>query len=123
MKRSTKEKKQKRPDAVSFYFDFKGKHMDNEKEILKIIAYENECLFEPKNSWPEYLFLKRSYERWAADEIIFRIMESPWVSACVVIEGFISKMEYFLCGTNNAAAQFIFTVAQNTAEEILSIIS
>lgn len=97
--------------------------MNNEKEILKIIAYENECLFEPKNSWPEYLFLKRSYERWAADEIIFQIMECPRVSAGVVIEEFISKMECFLCMTNNSSAHFIFTVAQNTAEEILSIIS
>ena len=42
--------------------------------ISTIKNYIDTYLFEPKNNWPEEEFAARSYSRWAADYILYRII-------------------------------------------------
>ncbi len=94
----------------------------NDEAIQKIVNYAGEYLFEPDNNWPEEAFLERSYERWAVDEILLALMDHPLTEADMVIEGFILKMELFLHLSDNSQNNFIFTVAENTAEVLLGLI-
>lgn len=94
----------------------------NEEAIRKIISYTNESLFEPGTYWPKNEFLRRSYERWASDEIISALMDHPFTEADVVIEEFILKMELFLRLSDKPESNFIFHVAEDTAETFLGLI-
>lgn len=94
----------------------------NDEAIQKIISYANEYLFEPRSNWSKQAIMKRSYERWAVDEILLAIMDHPMTEADLVIEGFILKMELFLYLSENPANNHIFQVAENTAETLLGLI-
>lgn len=94
----------------------------NDEAIQKIMKYANECLFEPGDDWPKQEFLQRSYERWAVDEILLSIMDHPLVEADLVLDGFILKMELFLRMSENQKNNFIFQVAEDTAEKLLGLI-
>lgn len=94
----------------------------NDEIIQKIMNYMNVHLFEPGEKWPKSAIMERSYERWAVDEILLAIMDHPMTEADLVIEGFILKMEFFLHLSDNPQNNFIFTVAENTAETLLGLI-
>lgn len=90
--------------------------------IQKILKYEEEVLFEPGIHWSKQKIRERSYARWAAEEILMAIMDRPFAMPDMIIEEFIIRMEYFLYISENATANFIFTIAENTAEDILGLI-
>lgn len=90
--------------------------------IQKILKYEEEFLFEPGLHWPKKEIQKRSYARWASEEIILSIMNRPFVEPDMIVEEFIIKMEYFLHISENATTNSIFTIAESTAEDILGLI-
>lgn len=48
----------------------------NEIAIAKVNAYIDERLFAPSRSWSDYKFEQRSYERWAAFEVIDILVRS-----------------------------------------------
>lgn len=94
----------------------------NDEVIQKILNYANEHLFEPGVHWPKSVIMERSYERWAVDEILLAIMDHPMTEAGLVIEGFILKMELFLHMSEEPTNNYIFQVAENTAETLLGLI-
>lgn len=91
----------------------------NEIAISIINEYINDCYFEPKQNWPEYEFRRRSISRWAADEILNRIRETPESHNAVdIIEDFIDEMDNFIDLSDDRERSFIFQVAKEAAEDI-----
>lgn len=97
--------------------------------ISIIQGYIDEYLFEPASNWPEDEFKTRCYERWSADEILERItnesmifpdspFERPFKTPCLIIEEFVSEMDYQARSTDNKKHHFIFSTARDTAIEI-----
>lgn len=96
--------------------------MDNEKAIIMIIAYINEHLFEPGSNWPKHWFDGRVYSRWAANEILERVMDHPHISAFDTIEEFYFKMNLFSAYSSDEKIDSIFLVALETASDILDML-
>ena len=86
----------------------------NEVAVSVIQEYVKNHLFGPSSNWPDYYFRERSHSRWAAYELINRNLtmnETP----IDILKDFINEMDQFE-ELNN---KFIFSVARNTAKEIL----
>lgn len=84
--------------------------------VTVLQEYVNDCLFEPSNTWPEIEFARRTYSRWAADEIANRLNENH--DPIAILEQFIDEMDDYSEVTDDKETQFIFTVAKETAEDI-----
>ena len=97
------------------------KHM-NEPALAVILEYIEECLFEPKANWPRFFFDERSYSRWAAFEIVNDIMKNPLVSPTATIERFMIMMDMKSCVAEDTKASRIFSIARDTAEDILLLL-
>jgi len=106
----------------------------NEAAVSVLQYYIDEYLFEPKSNWPKDRFGGRSYSRWAAYELQGHIIEEslrlpPHLTITgreqktpiEIIEEFISEMDYFSEMNGNIRSQFIFSVAKETAKEILDL--
>lgn len=100
-----------------------------ELAISVIQDYIDECLFEPTAKWPENEFLTRSYERWAGNEILERVVResmvfpdysvvSPSKAICRIIEDFAKDMDYQAHLADNKKHHLIFSTARDTAMEI-----
>lgn len=94
----------------------------NEEVIQKILKYKEDSLFAPGSHWHKEKIQERAYARWAVDEILLSVMEHPFTDPDLLIENFIIKMEYFLHISENTTSNFIFAIAENTAEDILGFI-
>ncbi len=94
----------------------------NEDAIQKILNYEKEFLFEPYSCWSKENIRKQAYARWTVDEILISIMDHPFTEPELIVENFIIKIEYLLHISENATANTIFTIAENTAENLLGLI-
>lgn len=114
-------KTKRSPNKGSFFLVWEQVLM-NDEVIQKIMNYTNDHLFEPGENWPKSAIMERSYERWAVDEILLAIMDHPMTEADLVIEGFILKMELFLHMSEEPTNNYIFQVAENTAETLLGLI-
>lgn len=95
----------------------------NEAAIIKIMSHIENALFEPQYKWDESIFKERSYARWAAFEILARIMDSPFTPPDLIIDEFIIKMAYFSCINEDTEASRMFIIARDAAQDILDIIS
>lgn len=84
-----------------------------------ILDYVREHLFSPSFSWCKYEFMKRSYEQWAAYEIIERIMDHPLDPPIETIESFMFEMAMYACYGEDEQRSFIFQTAVEVAEEII----
>lgn len=102
----------------------------NESAILAIQKYMDEYLIEPGSNWPKYYFNQRSYSRWAAYEVQKRIIDEalrlpPHITGreprtpVDIIWGFISEMDNFSGISDNVHSQLIFSIAKDTAVDIL----
>lgn len=96
--------------------------MCNESTVRLIIAYMEECLFEPKACWPKYWFEQRVYSRWAASEILELIMDHPLTPPDEVVYGFVLKMVIYSEATESKEKRFIFSTAMDTAVDVLNLI-
>lgn len=94
--------------------------MNNDYILSVIREYAAEYLKEPRRRLPKGLFERRSYQRWAVDEILRSIDNSKHVSPIVVVENFIRKTEAF--SHRNSKANLIFSVAHDVATDILDIL-
>lgn len=94
----------------------------NEELIQKIVRYKNDCLSDLGDRPSKKRIQKQAYEQWAIDEIILSIMDHPLADSDVIIDNFILKMQYFLHSSHDIESNYIFTVAVNTAEDILGLI-
>lgn len=101
-------------------FSFLGENGMHDEEVITIFRYLEECLFEPMKDWPKEEFERRSYERWAAYEIVELLMDNPFTTADMVIDEFILKMIYFAYLAKEQKQQFIFAI--DVAETIQSLL-
>lgn len=81
--------------------------------------YIDKNLFAPKGNWTEYEFRKRSYKRWAANEIINRVIKMPEVNPFVILLHFRYQMDILSRIREDSDAEFIFILARDTADEII----
>ena len=80
-------------------------------------------LFEPGRNWPKYEFNKRSYERWAAKEILKRIQQHPEIPAINLVEEYVLMTDEFSgIEHDERNDSFIFSVAHDVATDILDIL-
>ena len=93
----------------------------NEIAIQEVKLYIEECLFEPRYNWPADIFEERSYSRWAAFEIIQRLMDQPFVSPILIIEGFMYEMASRSHIEEDLSKDHMFQIARDTAEDILCL--
>lgn len=91
----------------------------NEVEVITVMNYIDDQLFEPKINWPREEFSRRSYSRWAAYEILELVLNRPFNSATELIEDFIIEMWYFLYIAPNEKSGYKFLIAMDVAENIL----
>lgn len=92
---------------------------ESEVAVSIIQEYIDRHLFSPSFSWPKAEFEKRSYEQWAAYEIISRIMDRPFDMPICVIENFMFEMAMYACYGEDEHRSFIFQTAVETAEELI----
>lgn len=83
--------------------------------------YINKNLFAPVCDWSEYEFRRRCYERWAANEILKRVTETPETTPFFVILYFRYQMDVLSTVREDSDAEFIFITARDTADEIISL--
>lgn len=89
-------------------------------EIVQDYIYQ--WLFEPNYRWPKIEFNRRTYERWAAMEILNRIKsESNGKTVAEIIEEFRVQMDAYSTYDSNRDREFIFVTARETAEDIGSV--
>lgn len=88
----------------------------------KIMDYIDEFLFEYPCDVDKQIFKERSYSRWAAFYIVEQLMSNPFVAPDDIIEEFIIKWTIFSCINKDTEANFVFTIASDTAEELLKLI-
>ena len=93
-------------------------HMD---AVVLIYEYIKKNLFKPEYNCSDYEFKRRSYARWAANEIMNRVTISHQTEPFYIILYFIYQMNKFADDYEKPDAKFIFMTARNTAEEILSL--
>lgn len=95
----------------------------DKQAISAIRDYMYEHLFEPDRYWPKYEFRKRSYGRWAAEEIIACIQRQPDRSPLEIVEDFVYATDiYSGIEHNDRNDSFIFHVAHDIATDILDIL-
>lgn len=94
----------------------------NEIEVIIVQHYINEYLFEPTSSWPKESFEERSHARWAAFEIMHRLMDFPFDSPDMIVEAFILELTMYLYLAKDEKTTKLFSVAKDTAEDILCLV-
>ena len=88
-------------------------------EIVMNTLEEN--LPEPNRNWPTDMFEEQSYARWTAYELANRLMDRPYEFVDHIIQDFILEMMGCLRATNDPKKQKVFSVAIDTAEDILTL--
>ncbi len=80
-------------------------------------------LFEPGRNWPKYEFNKRSYERWAAKQILESVRHHPDISPLQIVEEYVRMTNEFSgIEHDERNDSFIFSVAHDVATDILDIL-
>jgi len=94
----------------------------NDKAIKIILDYvEKES--EPPELWmSEQDFEELSLARWAAGELLNAVWDAPFLSAKDTVEEFIIKMETYALMSAQHSMRRIFSIAAQTAVELLEII-
>lgn len=93
---------------------------DVDTAVSIICEYAREYLTSPSFDWPKDEFSKRSYQQWAAYEIIHRIMDHPFTDPVYIIEEFMFEMAMYTgYGEEDETRSFIFQYAVETAEELI----
>lgn len=94
----------------------------NEIAIQRITKYIDESLFEPGCHWPRYIFEERTYSRWAAFEIVKRLMDRPFEQADDIIDEFIIELGIYADIDEASHNTRMFSIAAEAATDILHLI-
>ena len=87
----------------------------------KLMRYIDEYYVEPPLFWHKELFEEMSYSRWAAFEILRLIMDNPFEPPDEVVEKFLLKVALYAQVAKEPIQQRIFSIAEDTAEDILAM--
>lgn len=103
----------------------------NQVAISIVQEYADENFFEPLKNWPKNEFIRRSYSRWALQEILSRLMEQedilPWDtffrmrSPIEVISEFIDELDSYVEISRDEKTRLIFSIARDSAEDALCL--
>lgn len=94
-----------------------------DSRVISVIEDYMFDLFEPGRNWPKYEFRKRSYGRWAAEEILKSIQRHRNISPMEVVEEFVLRTNEFSgIEHDERNDSFIFSVAHDVATDILDIL-
>lgn len=100
-----------------------------ELAISLIGEYIEKEIPEPNKNWPNEFFKERSYARWAANEILLRVIEEelqppvhitgrdPLTPVDIIIE-FKSEMEFYYETCTNDRLRNAILIAIDTVDEI-----
>lgn len=91
----------------------------NEKAISIIVDYIEHTLGAIDSIWPEHMFEYRSDERWAANEILERVLDNPFDDPAIIIEEYLFEMLCFEHITSIDRKRKMFSTAKDTAEKLL----
>lgn len=108
------------PGASALSFCFGGGSI-NELAAAKLVGFIEEHLFAPEASWDQHQFEKRSYQRWAAFELLERIMDHPLEEPEMLVEEFIITAGFYSGMNADSKTGFLFETAKETAEDILQL--
>lgn len=86
---------------------------------IEIIQKYIADLEKQNHFWQKSSFKQNSYAKWAANELLECIKNRPKTSVIVTIEDFIRKMDRYSC--MSLKNSYMFSVAHDTAEDILDI--
>lgn len=92
----------------------------NEKTICAVQDYIDLYLFEPQKGWPKQEVESRSYERWAAFELLHRLMDNPLEDPDIVVDCFVMEMAMY-SHLGGSIGNHIFGAALDTAVDILQL--
>ena len=91
--------------------------------VISVIEDYMFDLFDPGRNWPKYEFRKRSYERWAAEEILKSIQRHQDIPPMKVVKEFVRRTDEFSgIEHDERNDSFIFSVAHDVATDILDIL-
>lgn len=93
-----------------------------EDALIKIQNYVDTYLYEPLKNWNKYDIQKRSYERWAAYEIMNSILDHPIDDPVWTIENYMFTVGMYADLDPLAKENGPFMVAIEVAEELLSLV-
>ena len=94
-----------------------------DSRVISVIEDYMFDLFEPGRIWTKHEFRKRSYGRWAAEEILKSIQHHPDISPMEVVEEFVRRTDEFSgIEHDERNDSFIFSVAHDVATDILDIL-
>lgn len=102
----------------------------DERDIAILETYIDMYLFTPSIGWFKDAFDVQVYSRWAANEILLRMMDEemklpPHISGVErrstveIIDEFIDEVEYCYLASKDPRKKMIFYVATNAAKNIL----
>lgn len=91
----------------------------NASAIRAIESYIRD-LGEPQMHWKKSRRDQRIYSRWAANELLGYVIFHKEISPLQAVEDFMRKMDSFAC--LNQKNSFIFSVAYDTAADILDLL-
>ena len=89
----------------------------------KLLAYIDEYYCEPPFVWHTQLFEEMTYSRWAAFEILGRILDRPFDPPEDVVSDFLLRVALYSQVVKTPTQQRIFSIAEDTAEDILQFFS
>lgn len=96
--------------------------MTDKGYILSMIwEYAGERIKEPRRRLPKGCFKRRSYQKWAVEEMVRRIERERTLSPSIAVEQFAQKMEQFSRGKKKEDT--MFAVAYDVAKDILDILT
>lgn len=105
----------------------------DDRDVLKVVRYIENCIPSPNIKESKECFKSHSYSRWAANEILERMIDEAMklpphisgeesLSATDVIDYFIMEMEYYSDITSNRDMKKMFDVAGEEGRHILTYI-
>lgn len=77
-------------------------------------------LKSPRIKVRDQLFKQLSYRIWAAEELYDFVCKNDNVPPLEAVEQFIKKMDHYAC--LNSSNSFMFSVAHDTAEDVMDIL-
>lgn len=89
-----------------------------EMELRILISYMQDCLSTPAPNWSDRYFADFCYQRWAANEILERMLQRPFQEPIDIAEDFILEMMYYRNLARTLTAQRLFEAAIRTAEDV-----
>lgn len=102
-------------------FSLPEKAAMNEAVIEAVNEYIEQFYNEPGLIFWE--FKTMVYSRWAANEILEKLISDPLTDPFLLVIEFYNRMDYFMALSKDPKSTPMFAIARDTAEEILQILN